>query len=718
MTKVPGRIWIIRFLILYFVIGSAYAWATPLLETPDELRHFGMVEHLRQERTLPIQDPDHSDTIYHQEGSQPPLYYLAATFIGLPFDFSDAPRLRELNPHAKLGLPHVDDNKNIVLRDGHLPVLTQAAIAAYLLRFVGLTLGAITIVFVYLTALTISRRGDVALLAAGITAFNPMFIFIMASVTNDTLVTTLISIVIFLNVRMLRDGFDTRRGLLIAITLALATLTKLSGLALVPVVAASGLWVAYRKHDLGGLFRLGVMVAGVWLVLAGWWYARNVILYGELFGTHTMVAIVGARDETFTLGTLLLEFEGFRITYWSAFGSVNILTHPIFYLIMDVLMVLAGIGMIWTLYKQRKNTEQMILFGMLILTLAIGIISLINWTSQTMASQGRLLFPYIAAISTLIAVGLMQIIRFRAAAAVLIGTLTVYTLITPFVWIAPRYTPPHPLETLPEHVTPVFARYGDIDLIGYHAPDARYSSGDEVEITLYWRPREVSDRDYSLYIHALDIEGQVIGKVDTYPGGGLLRTTTWESDVIYEDSYRIPIDGNGAFGLRVQVGWWHYPSEELLRAEDENARSIDSVILEAGGFVDIALESNYGQPLSDPISFGDVIALEDYTFEDHLTLVWRTLDTPDEDYTVFVQLLTDSDEIIAQADAPPALPTRFWQPAETYVTQHTLTAEDFPEDMPYRLIVGWYRPNDFLRLATSTPDNAHVLMLHSPETQN
>jgi len=69
-----------------------------------------------------------------------------------------------------------------------------------------------------------------------------------------------------------------------------------------------------------------------------------------------------------------------------------------------------------------------------------GIVGVITWTAQTYASQGRLLFPYIAAISTLLALGLDELfgrIRLRRVESVLAGAYGAFALIVALVSIAP-----------------------------------------------------------------------------------------------------------------------------------------------------------------------------------------------------------------------------------------------------------------------------------------
>ena len=76
---------------------------------------------------------------------------------------------------------------------------------------------------------------------------------------------------------------------------------------------------------------------------------------------------------------------------------------------------------------------------------------------------------------------------------------------------------------------------------------------------------------------------------------------------------------------------------------------------------------------------------------------------------MFAQVLDAANRVIGQGDAPPDLPTRYWQPDEHYTTVHLL---GYPEPVPegrYRLVIGWYDPVSGARLDCGTPDGAVLL---------
>ena len=199
-----------QWLVLFFVVfGVIYIWATPIFEASDERWHFGMVEHIVKTGELPVQDPlAEDDTPYRQEGSQPPLYYLIAAGLISPLDLSDIEEVRQPNPHVIAGNAATFGNKNVVIHQTPHPTPQGTALAVYVLRLLGVGLGVVTVLMAYECGkLVAPHRPIVALLAGGLTALNPMFLFISASVNNDTLVTALNSVVIYLLLRMIRDGF-------------------------------------------------------------------------------------------------------------------------------------------------------------------------------------------------------------------------------------------------------------------------------------------------------------------------------------------------------------------------------------------------------------------------------------------------------------------------------------------------------------------------------
>ncbi|MEP7293074.1 MAG: hypothetical protein ABI835_14930, partial [Chloroflexota bacterium] len=89
-------LWLI--LAAYLVLATTYSVTTPIFEASDELWHYPMVQYLATHGlALPPQEIG-VVTAWRQEGSQPPLYYLAAAVLTTPIDTSDMDVIRRINP--------------------------------------------------------------------------------------------------------------------------------------------------------------------------------------------------------------------------------------------------------------------------------------------------------------------------------------------------------------------------------------------------------------------------------------------------------------------------------------------------------------------------------------------------------------------------------------------------------------------------------------------
>ncbi len=190
------------------VLGVVYSLATPIFEASDELWHYPVVKYIADGRGLPVQRPG-VETLWQQEGSQPPAYYALAALATAWIRTDDLPEVRWLNPMANTGRPLAAGNKNLVIHTQREAFPWHGtALAVHLIRLLSVLLGASAVYLTYLLALEIApRRSDLALAAAALVAFNPMFLFISGSVNNDNLIVPLATLILWLVVRTLREGW-------------------------------------------------------------------------------------------------------------------------------------------------------------------------------------------------------------------------------------------------------------------------------------------------------------------------------------------------------------------------------------------------------------------------------------------------------------------------------------------------------------------------------
>ncbi|HFE67422.1 MAG TPA: hypothetical protein ENJ93_09185 [Chloroflexi bacterium] len=134
------------------------------------------------------------------------------------------------------------------------------------------------------------------------------------------------------------------------------------------------------------------------------------------------------------------------------------------------------------------------------------------------------------------------------------------------------FRPTEPVFTLPEGIDPVSAVFGDvIRLEGYEMEQ----SGDQLDITLYWRTLADGRDDYMRFVHLVDtaVSSQPIIQDDNRPQNGTYPTGQWAKGEVVADKVTLDLTELPAGTYRVGVGF--YPvGGEALTAVDENGAEV------------------------------------------------------------------------------------------------------------------------------------------------
>ncbi len=221
---------------IFVVLGSRYVLSTPTFETPDEPWHYQYIRRLAHGEGLPPLALA-TDEWEQGEAHQPPLYYAIGALLTLGVENEAPEDLYIRNPYAALGKPHAVGNKNAVLHLEQMSPPPDVVRAVRRLRWFSLSCSLFTVLLTYGIALQVApRRRVLALGSAALVAFNPQFLFISASASNDSLITALSTLVLWLSCRTANRQIDPPRDAIwLGIIVGLASLAKLSGLALSPV---------------------------------------------------------------------------------------------------------------------------------------------------------------------------------------------------------------------------------------------------------------------------------------------------------------------------------------------------------------------------------------------------------------------------------------------------------------------------------------------------
>jgi hypothetical protein len=702
----------IHLLLLSFaLIGGLFQLATPLFETPDELWHVGMAAHLARGGGLPVQRPG-EETPWRQEGSQPPLYYamLAAFSRLFRWPLEDLEAVRIENRHPSPGNAELPDNKNMALHGSWERFPWPGAVGTlHRWRFLSLLLGLITVGAIYAAVRTVAPgRPGWALGAAALTAWNPMFPFVMSAVNNDTLINAMSALALWALARLWRYGMTWPRAILLGLLLGLAALSKLSGLALW-LFTAGVLFALVRERRLRvrSLLFHGILIYAIAGLLSGWWFLRNWMLYGDPTGLNAMLEIFGRRSVT--PAQLLAEARGLVWSFWAVWGWFNILADPPVYLFLETWLLLSGIGAAFAIHQawQRPDPEARALWAGALGYTGLIFAGLVRWTSMTSASQGRLMFPAIGPISWILWVGWESIVERSIPWGRTVGRWAPAVIwmavawIAPIRYIAPTYAGPTPIRELPPQARRVEAVFGDrLRLLGY-LPGAA-TPGRALRLTLFWECLEPTARPWSVFLHPVRTPlVQDVRQVDRHPGRGLFSTTDCRPGFRFADPYWVPIGtGNTPPAvIRLHVGLYEADTGWIAPARDGRGRPVEHVILEAGKLQGTSVLSP-AVPLNVRVGPARLIGVDRPAEVRRgevvtVTLYWQVEAVPSTEWRVFLHLGDPDQPPRAQHDGPPArgeLPSTWWEPGDRFADPHPLP---IPMDLPpglYGLRAGLYQP--------------------------
>jgi hypothetical protein len=121
-------------------------------------------------------------------------------------------------------------------------------------------------------------------------------------------------------------------------------------------------------------------------------------------------------------------------------------------------------------------------------------------------------------------------------------------------------TPPRPV---PSHG--VSYQVGDhISFIGYDPPTGKALAGGDIQLTLYWGAQDQVSEDYTVFVHLVNANGEIVAQGDGPPAGGSYPTGLWERDEEITDGHIIHIPQNLSSG-RYQILVGLYSLDTLAR---------------------------------------------------------------------------------------------------------------------------------------------------------
>jgi hypothetical protein len=678
---------------LFAVLAVTDSLVTPLFEGPDEVWHYAFADYLAQGKGLPVLRASGQD-IRLRNAAHTPFYHFLIAAVIAPIDRSDFPDAFRFNLASPNITPtSVSDRPNLFIHTNHenFPY-RQTVLAVHLARLVSVVLGVLTVLGVWQAARLIFPGQDgLALLATALAAFVPQFVYGFGLINNDALAAaSTVWLLVALIGLMARLERPDRRAFPVALAagglLGVSLMSKVGMVAMAPLPAlalgaSAVLWRRRQGHwpRLGAYVWAGVVVYGAAAAVAGWWYVRNFVLYGDPLAWRQWSALAGVGRTPPTLGDFLPEMQGLFGTFWADFTMR--LDRQVGWL-FALISLAAGAGLVRR--ALRRDWPAANASGVVAAGLAFGLMLalVLSYSVTIYEIPGRLFFPALATIGLALALGLSAWSgrpgRWLGGGVVVV--LLLFNGLAPVLVLGPAYARPVLASTaLPFGTVLASIRFGaSVELIGYRLYDTSVVSGQPVRLRLYWTTQAAAPRtipDAFADVTLTQPDGQVIGDATLRLGTTVYPCSEWcvgevvETDVLVATS-EITVPTVATVG----VGVLNEGSSQRLPSPVGDSAPLGRVALRPKTPAACVAD----QPVNR--TFGGMIRLTGYRVEPgRIVFCWQALQPVPDDYTVFIHVYDAHGQVALTADAPPRsgnYPTSAWAVGETVEDAHGLAAWD------------------------------------------
>jgi hypothetical protein len=238
-----------------------------------------------------------------------------------------------------------------------------------------------------------------------------------------------------------------------------------------------------------------------------------------------------------------------------------------------------------------------------------------------------------------------------------------------------------------------------LTLLGYNQDRQEAAPGEPVLLTLFWKKgQEDQALNDELDLVLLNDSGETVQKWMVYPLRSDFPPDSWLTDQPLRGQHVIQLEpdlnpGTHTFQINgVELG--EIEIGELERIFDEPPTNAP-------------VHANFSE-LAELVGLSIGPAADDPSNQTEVTLLWRGLSQMPISYRVFVHLIDDLGDIVAQSDGIPAgwtRPTTGWLPGEFVVDPHVLDTSLINNDRRLSLRIGLYDPANGIRIELSGEDS-------------
>lgn len=701
-------------LVLFAVLVISSSIITPTFEFLDERDHYAYIRRLWVNRALPVQSADSAD---YQQFYQPPLYHTVAALAAVPVS-AELEQPIAFKPNVFFTAAYDqwnNDNKNLWLHtnDDAFPFRGTAR-AVHVARMASVLFGVANAVALIGLGREIFGASEWAAALVALALLLPGYVSISGALSNDNAAALGGTLVLLFCWRLTKNPDRRRDWIALAFAISMATLSKITTLFMAPAVALTMLIAWKGSRDRRALLINFAALAAIWIAATGWWFWRNVTLYGEPTAVSVSRRQLGQGGE-FSAARLWMSIPFIGQTFLGRFANSTVPMPFVIYSVFAFIILLGAAGWVRRAFSREPSRNGGIA-GWLVVALASACVTgavLYHAATNNTGAAGRLLYPALAGFAALTVGGLSRLVSaryHRTMSIAICGGMAALSMAAVY-WNAQAVALPAQFDDFqpPQNFRALDFRYGDsITLRGYTLSTQRTNPGRTLAVTLYWETDKPLLADYIVFLQLVDDRDNKIAQRDTFSGGGLFPTTRWTPNRVVADTVYLTVDPNAPAPQAYNLigGLWNLSTGERLPLRSDNPAA---QIYKLGEVAVVPAHANAELPPSArelAVSFASGIKLRGCaapTADDPaLSLFWQSTASVDTDYKIFVHYWDSEGNFSGGFDHFPAqgrFPTRYWQSGDWIVDKITVPDKDSVS----RVDVGFYDADSLQRLAVIEP---------------
>ncbi len=737
MSKRLRRAFLALVLIIYLALAVGYGIAAPLFEAPDEHLHYFTAEFIAREGRLPT---TMEAGRMGQESAQPPLYYALASLLVRAVDGSGAasgelwrnPQADPQDPRGEsLAVPPININMFIHGPEEAWPWRGRA-LAAHLIRMMSAVMGLGTLLCIYAAGRAVwPLAPGRALLATALVAFLPQFAFIHGVVSNDPAITLFSAAALWQLLRLttpvvqrgakcrvtsdecrvesaFHSSLVTRHSSLVTLgfTIGLAMLSKAAGLLLLVYcggVVAVAVWRGAEERRVARAAGAVALLVVPALVVGGWLFVRNWLLYGDPTAANQFVAFAGGL-RPYTLAQVWHDMDRVWHSLFAFFGWMNLRPPAWVWAVWNViaLAALAGVAVQLVAFARRRPRARpapldLLLHPAVILSGWFLLVALawLQFKLRTPADQGRLFFPALVPLALGAVYGLSRWPR-PWTQLVVAGAALVTSLYCVAVVIPTAYARPPIVSAVPQEADALTIAFPEgLEVLATRMDTPVVGPGEWAWATIYWRRgAEIADGAPPAHLEAFGRDFHRIGRLIGYHGRGNYPATLWPAGAIIADRMAVRVDEDALAPVEANL--------TIKLDEDGEGIDIGTVKVIPAAWPEMAEPlATWGESVQlAAAELSATTAAPGETIE--VRLRWQVIAPPGPGLRhVFVHLGDPTRPPLAQTDRPvmaDQYPMRLWAAGEVFEETVSLV---LPDDLPpgnYPINVGLYEFDSGARL--------------------